>query len=423
MEKSKVMTKKGLKEFINSNGSFNKMQINAVNPPDGLEVPDGAKFFRGIASNGDLNRNGYVIEEKAFKESIETYMLNPVVLLQHDSQKPIGKATSAKVTEKGLEVEGFIYKELMDEESWKAFENGVLKGLSTGHITKHAKFKNDETGETVDEDDVGSKGNPTWFDICWVGGWTMIVTALDWVEFSLVTIPANLKSMITETNATDEEKTDAIKKYAVNSGKINEEDLEKKEINEVEEVVEEKEEEVASEDAEKEAIKNSEEKPLEEEAEKEGENPEAPEEVSENDAEGVAKEEGEVVAESENEEAPKTEGKEIETEDSPEEDKTENELKEMTKILAKNLLKVEKEVEDSKNGMKADEVNSVIDAKFDAFVLEQNKIVDKMVETIQKLSGKIEAMENRVNGIAVNKPMIIHSQLEKAKEAQKTSWA
>ena len=122
MDIQKIKSKKQLKEFINKNGSFNQMQINTIKAPDGVNMPEDAKYFKGIASNGDMNRNGYVIEPEAFKNSIKSYMENPVILLQHDANKPIGKCTKAEVTSKGLEVEGYVVKSQMDEASWMAFD-------------------------------------------------------------------------------------------------------------------------------------------------------------------------------------------------------------------------------------------------------------------------------------------------------------
>lgn len=407
MDTSNITTKKGLKDFINMNGSFNQMQINEATAPNGMKVPEGAKFFRGIASNGDLNRNGYIIEETAFKDSVKTFMENPVILLQHNADKPIGKATSAKVTEKGLEVEGFIFQNQMDEISWNSFENGVLRGLSTGHITKHAKFKNNETNLVVDEEEVGTKGNPSWSDIVFSNAWTMIVTALDWVEFSLVTIPANQKSMITETNATDAEKRNAIEKYAVNSGKITDEELSAKNI----EVSEETTNQITINEAIKEIA--------EEEAEKEAENAEG-EEATENVEPASAEEVTDEVEETA-ENAEESEPTEEEASDKSE--VIENDLKSMTTALAKNLLKVEEEVKASKNAIKENEVESMIDVKLNAFIAKNEIMLNEIKEQFTKLSNSVVETNKRLDGIAINKPMIIHSQLEKAKEAKKTSWA
>lgn len=415
MSKPDITTKKGIKEFVNANGAFNKMQINAAEVPAGVEVPEGAKFFRGIASNGDLNRNGYIIEEQAFQASIKTYMENPVILLQHNPDQPIGKAISAKVTDNGLEVEGFIFQNLMDETSWKAFENGVLKGLSTGHITKHAKFKNEETGRIVDEDAVGTEGNPSWWDLCFDAAWTMIVTALDWVEFSLVTIPANQKSMVTETNATEEERTEAIKKYAVNSGKV--------EQNELEAPAKTEEAETPAEEATEEVAENEGTEQVEtpETTENEGGTPEAVEESENEETTDVEAEETateEEVEETEPEEDVETPAVEETADAEPE---LKESLLQMTKNLAHNLAKAESEIEANKGAMKEADVNAIVEVQINGLKTEYNEVLTKMAETIQGLSAQLVEANSRLDKIAVNKPNTVQMQLEKTKKMD--SWA
>lgn len=393
MDTNELLTKKGLKSFINENGFFSKMEFCEAVAPDGVNVPKGAKYFKGIASTGDLNRNGYIIEADAWTDSINTFLQNPVILLQHDPKNPIGKALSAKVTSNGLEVEGYIFKNLMDDKSWEAFENGILKGLSTGHITKHAKFKNEETGQTIDEDEIGSKGNPSWIEIIFSNTWTMIVDALDWVEFSLVTIPANQKSMITEKNAL--ESTDAIKNYAVKKNKVSLEDLEAKNH-----LVEEDSTSVTELPEVEEELKETIEEP--ESVEEEGETPE----VVEVSAENAEEDEPEQI------------------EDEPE--TVENSLRDMTKALAQNLLKLEVEVNQTKaEVVKTDAIqvleNSIQEQK--EALASQNEVIEKMVSTITTLSATIKTLNERMDKVAVNKPLIVHSQIAPAEKPKKQSWA
>lgn len=392
---TEILTKKGLKNFINENGFFSKMEFCSAEAPENLKIPKGAKYFKGIASNGELNRNGYIIEEDAWNGSIDTFMANPVVLLQHEQKNPIGNAISAKVTSNGLEVEGYIFPNMMDEKSVLAFENGILKGLSTGHITKHAKFKNEKTGRVIQEEEIGLEGNPSWFDVIFSNAWTMIVDALDWVEFSLVTIPANAKSMITETNAIGSE--DAKTKYAIKKNKLSLEEIEAKKLH----LVEEDENSSVTDlpDEEGEIIETIEEP---ETVEEEGENPEV------------------VVVEAENAETDEPEQEEEEPET------VENSLRDMTKALAQNLLKLETEVNQAKaEVVKTDAIkileNSIAEQK--EAIASQNEVIIKMVNTINVLSNSLNGINERMNKVAVNKPLIVHQQLRKAEEPKKRSWA
>jgi hypothetical protein len=98
------LNKKTLKEQINKNGFYLKMQTNIINHDElqtlldteftetnavrtGKVAPKGENIiiFKGLASQkygkGEKNRNGYRIEPKGWK--LENYVLNPIILLQH----------------------------------------------------------------------------------------------------------------------------------------------------------------------------------------------------------------------------------------------------------------------------------------------------------------------------------------------------
>lgn len=197
-------TKKAVKRDINKNGFFINMPMKLKkNVPDEYKdnVPEGAVYFEGIASNGDINRNGYIIRENAWKDAISGYFENPVILLQHDMDKPIGQGIWAKVTKNGLEVGAYVFDEYTD----KKFSRGLFRALSTGHYTMEAEFENEETKEVLSEEEFIAKYNPD--RSFWTGeiippaGWVLAVTKLEWVEFSVVSIGSNRRSMVTHQNA------------------------------------------------------------------------------------------------------------------------------------------------------------------------------------------------------------------------------
>jgi len=187
----KKMSKKQLKDYVNSNGFFTSalIQKNAA-VPTALkdQIPEGAIYFKAIASNGELNRNGYIIRESAWKKAIAGYMENAVILLQHDMDQPIGRGLSAKVTKEGLVIEGFIY----DEHTNGRFGQGLFNAVSTGHLTEAVEFQNEKTGLVIDEESF--RALP--WDEKMNGNWVMAVTALDWLENSIVSIGANRKSLV-----------------------------------------------------------------------------------------------------------------------------------------------------------------------------------------------------------------------------------
>ena len=248
----KKMNKKQLKDYVNSNGFFTSalIQKNAAVPSILKDlIPEGATYFKAIASNGELNRNGYIIREAALKKAIGGYMENAVILLQHDMDQPIGRGLTARVTKEGVVIEGFVYDELTNGR----FSKGLFNAVSTGHITEAVEFQNEATGAVIDEE--------TFRALPWEekvnGNWIMAVTALDWLENSIVSIGANRKSLVlakdlvknyVEALKFEEEANNAqIALPAASKNEADDEEDEDDEEEEVEEVIEKTPEEIAAE--------------------------------------------------------------------------------------------------------------------------------------------------------------------------------
>ena len=70
------------------------------------EDEDGSIKISGLASTNALDRTGDVINHDAWTKSngLENFKQNPIILFNHDYNKPIGRATSMEVSEQGLEV-------------------------------------------------------------------------------------------------------------------------------------------------------------------------------------------------------------------------------------------------------------------------------------------------------------------------------
>lgn len=223
-----TVTKKQLKKFVNENGFFRSMTlVTEKNAPADIaaQVPEGATYFEGVASTGDKNRNGYIIRPAAWIPAIAEFMKNPIVLLQHEAENPIGQCLTAEVVGNELRVSGYIFDDMTNG----AFGRNLLKALSTGHITEEVEFENEETGEVISEEDYiarREKGEIGWGDTPWV----LAVTKLQWVEFSLVAIGSNRSSFVTKKNAieaflkTGKLSENSLKPYAKNEGDEDTED-------------------------------------------------------------------------------------------------------------------------------------------------------------------------------------------------------
>lgn len=166
-------------------------------------IPEWARYFEAIASNGDLNRNGYIIRPQAWEWSIKNFLENGVILYQHDTEKPIGKPLDAKVTDKGELWVAWYINDTNNYSEWNIF-NGNVTGISTGHITEAVEFENEETGEVLSEEEFLKEHD--YIDMGWFGtyitpGWVLAVTKADWLEFSFVTLASNKKSKVKYINA------------------------------------------------------------------------------------------------------------------------------------------------------------------------------------------------------------------------------
>jgi HK97 family phage major capsid protein/HK97 family phage prohead protease len=144
-----------------------------------IEDNGGKRRFSGIASTPSTDRMGDIVEPKGAKFKL------PIPLLwQHDSSDPIGWVTSAKVTDKGIEVEGEIADVPEEGElkarllkAWQMLQAKLVRGLSIG-------FNSIESAR-ID-------GTYGYKFIKW-----------EWLELSAVTIPANQDASITAIKSAD----------------------------------------------------------------------------------------------------------------------------------------------------------------------------------------------------------------------------
>jgi len=101
--------------------------------------------IRGMASTTDTDRVGDVIISEAWtKGGTESYLRNPIILFNHDHNRPIGRGTSLRVTDKGLEITAKISK--ADPYISKLISDGILTTFSVGFKVKDADYIKDTGG-------------------------------------------------------------------------------------------------------------------------------------------------------------------------------------------------------------------------------------------------------------------------------------
>ncbi len=109
------------------------------------ETEDGGINIKGSASTNALDRAGDIIESEAWtKGGLENFKSNPIILFNHDYNKPIGRATGLEVTDKGLDITAKISKAAGD--ITHLVKDGVLGAFSVGFRCKDSEYLTESDG-------------------------------------------------------------------------------------------------------------------------------------------------------------------------------------------------------------------------------------------------------------------------------------
>ena len=108
---------------------------------------DGSASIRGMASTSDFDRAGDSISPDAWNKSggLNNFKKNPIILFNHDYDRPIGRATGLDVTDKGLELEAKISKSA-PAGVCDLVKDGVLGAFSVGFRVKDADYIEETDG-------------------------------------------------------------------------------------------------------------------------------------------------------------------------------------------------------------------------------------------------------------------------------------
>ena len=110
------------------------------------EVEDGSVMIRGMASTADFDRAGDSISAEAWqKGGLSNFEKNPIILFNHDYDKPIGRATGLKAGPDGLELEAKISKAAPANVA-QLVKDGVLGAFSVGFRVKDADYLEETDG-------------------------------------------------------------------------------------------------------------------------------------------------------------------------------------------------------------------------------------------------------------------------------------
>jgi len=174
-DKSLGWTMETAKEWARENNYF--PQSIWTGPLDGRVVPQRSaplefknvdlknRKIEGFISTDDLDCYRDIVVSTAFETAIPAFMRNPMVCYMHDWYQAIGKALELEIQEKGLF--GSVYISETAETIWKLIEEGILKAFSYSY-----DFPNGDADWTMHGD-------------------VRVITNLELLEISVVTIPAN----------------------------------------------------------------------------------------------------------------------------------------------------------------------------------------------------------------------------------------
>lgn len=126
---------------------------------------DGERWIEGYATTPQEDRQGDVVEPRGAQ-----FALPIPLLFQHKHDEPIGAVTHATVSEKGIRIRARLSVGVAKaEEVWTLVKDGVLTAVSIGF-------------RVLDQKPHGSRG--------------LRITSWEWLECSVVSVPANPGALI-----------------------------------------------------------------------------------------------------------------------------------------------------------------------------------------------------------------------------------
>lgn len=142
---------------------------------DEKSINEEKREIEGYASTKFEDRDEDIILPEAFETSTEAYLKDGVVLLFHDPRAPVGKPVSVKMTATGIKLKTKILEGFAEaDKAWTMIKAGAIRAYSIGFRTLDARWEDHGTG----------KANRR----------VRVITALEWIETSLVSIPSNRHS-------------------------------------------------------------------------------------------------------------------------------------------------------------------------------------------------------------------------------------
>ncbi len=153
------------------------------------KASDGSVKIQGYASTPDVDRHDEIVDQSAMKQALKGFMTNPVLLLQHDSDKPIGNVDKAVASDLGLMIEATIKHDT--DGVMEKVQAGTLKGFSVGFIAKSTVFRHKKDGTEIEPKEYYRLNYDEMTE------YRRVIKSLELLEISVVSIPSNPKTLFT----------------------------------------------------------------------------------------------------------------------------------------------------------------------------------------------------------------------------------
>lgn len=155
-------------KVLHINGAFTKKEL-----PSATEAIESI-YIEGYASTIDIDRGGDVVPASVWEEGMKNYLKNPIILAQHDHDDPIGRMTEHRVDTKGLWVKARISAAA---EVFNLIKDEVLTAFSIGFRVLDAEYN--------------------------AAAEVFLITKLELVEISVVSVPMNQNTLFNLSKAFD----------------------------------------------------------------------------------------------------------------------------------------------------------------------------------------------------------------------------
>lgn len=152
----------------------------------------------GYANTTSKDRAGDIVTAEAWAKGVENFRQNPVMLYQHKHDCPIGRFNQITVDKKGIFVEGTVSEAAEKNHGIHTLiKDGALKSFSVGFRVKNGKYNS--------ADD------------------TMLITEVELLEISIVSVPCNQESLFSLRKSFDT--TDDYQSFVESFDKATEEEI------------------------------------------------------------------------------------------------------------------------------------------------------------------------------------------------------